>query len=555
MKIRNNISAAVMALTFCASCNVETSTVMFVEDNDLSYASDTVFSVLGILSKVQAVADRTVLLGELRGDLVSTEDQDLKAIGNFSFDNDSVASLYRDYYAIINNCNYFLANADSTMKRNNASVFAKERAVVSAYRAWTYLQLATNFSEVPFITTPLLSYSDIYAEHDKATLEEICTYFINDLEPQIYQPFPSYGDFSYYSNATFDSKVFFLPIPLLLGDLYLWRGSATGNTTDFAEAAEYYHEYLTDKALYASETFSNLYYSAEFTSWSSGWGQIFRSIKGNGERISLIPLAANSTYGRTATLHETMAKLEGSEMLKLIVDNAPYCYTGYDIERTALKADSVFYGTKASPEYLYTTVASAEPQYTFGDLRLYQTHGFEDYTMPINKYSASQPFVTTYRSGLVYLRLCEAICRAGYPQTAFVLLKYGLSRGNMVAYASEELSKLMTLQWTFYDFGDNAENIGMHARGCGQSEADSLYSITGATNAIEAVEDLLIDELALETAFEGNRYGDLMRFAMRRGTSFIADRVASRDDDAASLNTYLKEKNNWYLPSPSFATK
>ena len=47
----------------------------------------------------------------------------------------------------------------------------------------------------------------------------------------------------------------------------------------------------------------------------------------------------------------------------------------------------------------------------------------------------------TYRAGTVYLRLAEAINRAGYPLTAFHVLKYGLSRGNLIKYdANGEIS-------------------------------------------------------------------------------------------------------------------
>ncbi len=44
------------------------------------------------------------------------------------------------------------------------------------------------------------------------------------------------------------------------------------------------------------------------------------------------------------------------------------------------------------------------------------------------------------------------------------------------------------------------------------------------------VEDMICGEMALETAYEGNRFYDLMRFAFRRGEDFPASRVARRDD-------------------------
>ena len=44
--------------------------LVYAEGGHLNQPTDTVYSMMGILQKMQAIADRTVLLGELRGDLV-----------------------------------------------------------------------------------------------------------------------------------------------------------------------------------------------------------------------------------------------------------------------------------------------------------------------------------------------------------------------------------------------------------------------------------------------------------------------------------------------------
>jgi hypothetical protein len=73
---------------------------------------------------------------------------------------------------------------------------------------------------------------------------------------------------------------------------------------------------------------------------------------------------------------------------------------------------------------------------------------------------------------------------------------------------------------------------------------------------IEAVEDLIIDEDALELAFEGCRFSDLARVALRRNDpKYLAERVARRSTgdkntpNSALLN-HLSNKQNWYLPFP-----
>ena len=70
---------------------------------------------------------------------------------------------------------------------------------------------------------------------------------------------------------------------------------------------------------------------------------------------------------------------------------------------------------------------------------------------------------------------------------------------------------------------------------------------------IEAVEDLIIDEDALELAFEGCRFSDLARVAIRRGDpSFLAKRVAKRSGNLdQKLYNVLLNSSNWYLPFPT----
>ena len=71
---------------------------------------------------------------------------------------------------------------------------------------------------------------------------------------------------------------------------------------------------------------------------------------------------------------------------------------------------------------------------------------------------------------------------------------------------------------------------------------------------IEAVEDLIVDEGALELAFEGSRFSDLARVAIRRGDpTFLAKRVAKRggDMDMGLYNFLSRSSKNWYLPFPT----
>ena len=120
--------------------------------------------------------------------------------------------------------------------------------------------------------------------------------------------------------------------------------------------------------------------------------------------------------------------------------------------------------------------------------------------------------------------------------------------------------------------------IGIHARGAGDVREDTVYYVLKPkviseklygdsiglvfNDTIEYIDNLIIDELALESTLEGNRFGDLIRFAKRRQAwrdgnyrDFLATRVANRggEEVSAAERNELYEKLSsseelWYLP-------
>jgi len=575
MKTKITLFVGLMVLasgTLFTSCDVDTTTVMFVEDNTLTSGRDTVYSVLGIINQLQKLADQTVLLGEVRGDLVTTynefssgeDNTALDKLANFEQGDDTTYNNYSYYYAVINNCNYFISRADEELTSHQESIFQKEIAVVKTYRAWTYLQLAKIYGTVPYYTDPLLTYSEIEEVandlSNRKEMEEICTLLIEDLEPYIDVETPSYSSFSYGEDVTVDSKWFFFPVRLVLGDLYLWKATYTGNKNDYAEAAQYYRDYLYKNDKDASSTYSIRYSTDQFSSTTGSWKNQFSQVSNN-DRICFIPMALESSYGRTSQLKTLFSSsLVCSDYLDNLSDSTYYCYVSNTFE-FGLVQDTI-----ETNEWYNYTLTSGEVVYNVGDLRLdASTNDLGDEGRYITKYYSSNPHVTVYRTAVVFMRLAEAINAAGYPITAFNILKYGLSTGNLINYdQNQEYARLKASGYTFYDLGDN-KNIGIHARGCGNAERDSShYSFPQITaenptlaDSINAVENLICNECAFESAFEGHRFYDLMRMSIRRNDcSFLASRIARRNHPkysetaikATTIYQKLLQKDNWYLP-------
>ncbi len=167
-------------------------------------------------------------------------------------------------------------------------------------------------------------------------------------------------------------------------------------------------------------------------------------------------------------------------------------------------------------------------------------------------------YVSIYRTGILYLRFAEAVNFAGKPALAFAVLKYGLKKEILDSRSLIPPHELET-GYEYINIFENEvfnENIGIHSRGSGRTDLNTSYVIpSGLQNrmdSIESVSGFILTELALETAFEGNRFHDLMRFSWHLdNNNILADAVALKHvGKELQIKAYLSDSRNWYLPLP-----
>lgn len=139
----------------------------------------------------------------------------------------------------------------------------------------------------------------------------------------------------------------------------------------------------------------------------------------------------------------------------------------------------------------------------------------------------------------------------------------------MSRYISEKEIMNSYFNLVFFDDVFNESNTqGIHSRGCGEAECDTLYTLPMPEVALASyadtvayqvplVEDMIMREMTLEKAFEGQRYYDLMRIALRRGDpDYLAKPVANRTGvEDAALRSLLMNQANWYLPIEPASSK
>ena len=184
--ITKNITKYLIACSLCCggaaiftSCEdmFEVESDRQVIDPALNQKTDSMFYTLGILKGLQQVADQYVMTGEMRGDLTATNsytETDLRKLANFTADVTNKYDSAYIYYRIINNCNYYIAHRDTSLRTGSQLVAIPEYAEALAVRAWAYLQLCKNYGEVPFYTDPLTSIGQANSLPDKKDLKGVC---------------------------------------------------------------------------------------------------------------------------------------------------------------------------------------------------------------------------------------------------------------------------------------------------------------------------------------------------------------------------------------------
>ena len=549
-----------MMFTSCSDMmDTDSEFVEFQEDNQLQAPTDSVYSVMGIIYKMQVIADRTVLLGELRSDLTTTTaaaSSDLKAISNFKIDGQNVYNRISDYYAVINNCNYFLEHINKDLVKNDRKVFESEYAAVKAFRAWTYLQVVQVYGKVPLVTEPLLTEEAAQNAMNQEPMDitAICNYFIEDIKAYVDTKLHVYGQIN-----NLNSQKFFIPVRALLGDLCLWAGR-------YQDAAQYYHDYLASRTAPIRTGKSKAYwYDASTKEFRYATNSIsFTSA--NSECLCYIPMEGNEFYGiaseltnifNSTELNRQYAQVMPTEGLRKLSAAPNYCVTYTKIDQ--------------SSDTIYAPKENLEDKKYAGDLRFgtiyeHRVNNKERYARTSNVIQSIDKFnsdgVTLYRTNIVYLRYAEALNRAGFPQSAFAVLKYGLYPDIVNKQISDAERALGASFINFNGDDFTEENTqGIHSRGSGNAECDTLYVLPQpdeykATRADTVtyqqpfIEDMIINEMALEGAFEGYRFYDLMRVALRRGKpAYLADAISRRDGEVNSeLHSLLMNTDNWYLP-------
>ncbi len=453
MKVKSIIACGLLLLGVgAATTSCED---MFTAENTLVTTDlapkDTLYQMMGIIQRMQKLADRTVLLGEIRADLVEVDPIHASAdIQELSVNKVSLNNVYNkpaDYYAVINNCNVFLTKVDSArFGQGIRRYFEKEICSVKCFRAWCYLELVKIYGEVPFITQPVLTSGqaeDILLTGQKADMKTILDFCIADLQkypdmPENEELRQSYGNKTY---AGIKYNEMMIPVRALLAELYLWRASYTNSQQDYLNAIAMYHDFFTfPREEVNTGNYDVAWMDRDFHRMSDSYINYFTSA--SELCAGVLPMDTTTYYGNVADLAAVFnSKYSNkyypaaipSQRMKDISKSQDYCYYTTDG-----KISEIIMGSHNPNDYenkLYEgDLRLSSIYYTMSNFRESQYNSDVNPMMMVNyKYYTSTSsdrriqYIPLFRYTTLYLHMAEALNRAGFPETAFAILAHGLS--------------------------------------------------------------------------------------------------------------------------------
>ncbi|WP_245893750.1 RagB/SusD family nutrient uptake outer membrane protein [Sphingobacterium gobiense] len=166
--LMSGLAALMLSFTGCSSYfDVDTNDILL--DEDYVKESNELYSgYMGVASKMQALADQTVFLADLRTDLLEptvNAPQDLWDLYNFNEKPGNSFANPRAYYDLIVNANAYLDKVIAYKAKNPTAIEEEHyRALISGtirYKVWAYLTLGKLYGQVAYFDDPNLSLDKI----------------------------------------------------------------------------------------------------------------------------------------------------------------------------------------------------------------------------------------------------------------------------------------------------------------------------------------------------------------------------------------------------------
>jgi hypothetical protein len=472
---------------------------------------DVEVSVYGAFVPYQDFAPKLIMLDGVRSDMMEitpNADLNLREINNQNISANNPYIDASDLYKVIININEVLLNIDKVKgldkEYDELTAFSYKGALVGL-RAYTYLNLVRLYNKAAYFEDNMVT---IPANHSQNILgkSEIIDKLIAQLEEYFKSPFTT-TKYPEYRFGNFPNN------KAILGELYLEVGR-------YADAATYLK--------LACESYQNgpALLKVDKSYRDAAWGSIFLNAESQSiENIAVVP------YSR--------AEGQFNPLASWLSVNGDYMVKPSSIVIDSFMSQIPLAGTVSMDLY--------RGAFTFGaeDIAMTSDTTFEYVNPYIRKYAVDandlqSSDIILSRAADLHLLLAEAYNRMGDETSqkyALMLLNQGVNSTNPKPAP----------------FSKWSGNLGIRGRAYLKSRLVPERDSIPLEERTKLIEDLIIAERAMELAFEGKRWFDLVRIAERRNDpAYLADRVAAKFAGTSqydAIRNKLMNPASWYLPS------
>lgn len=488
---------------------------------------------LGIMTNLQAIGDKEILLTDTRAELLETTTNSTpELIALYNYDENLQGNSYADpapYYETIMACNDYLSKMEAYGKLTGVDLEMWADLVSCAIRVkvWVYKTIAEIYGEAVWFDTPVYELTELTPANgfELLSVEQVMERCLQLMKNGLYGV-PSNREINFvawldpeHANSIAESKEYrpwnhmVPPYEGLLCELLLWNGAALDAVTpDGSASAPYYQEVcdvllpLLDQKFFETKG-NNPYWSCN-TNIKGKWGDVFS--KNNNDYIYM-EIISMIIYDYTKNQTNTL--------------NDHFLPSGYN--HYLLAPSQV--GMNRWSDKSFNPGGSQ-------DVRYNRTFRYPDSAQPyIYKYSVASRssyadvHVVTYRANMYHFFLVEALNHLKrYVQSAAVL-NNGL---NNIFDEEDSDWAGFTINWTKAAVDNKYYDMGIR----GMFEIATRNIITDPSESdlseieIQKYNDLqMLDEALLEYACEGRTLPMMNRMALRyRDLNIVADRVCPK---------------------------
>ena len=543
------------ALSSCKKILDAESKDVLEEKNMYRNIFDADAAVIGVYGKFMGLAEQYVVLNELRGDLATVTvkaDANLQQIDEHRVQDGNPYASPRPFYEVILNCNDVLHNLDIMLRDKKLKVeeYNMRYSDIATVRCWLYLQLGIHFGKVPYVTDEFADMAalDAIGSMPRIEFNQLIDTLTRQMEALPYmQPYASSASLVTTVDGYVTNK-FFINKQIMVGQLYLWKGDYRKAAVAFKTVMEVggTGDLNTNRVTYGSKADNNdlAVGYVRYREWdesqlidnnSQGWRSIFARSEDKlfgYEWIWYLPF--NESFKPVDPFINLFSNRGGS----YLVQPSQYAIDKWNSQKQKNDFSYDARGKKFSWRMLNDQPVIMKYLYNYLDEKSFA---------PINLFAKNGKWFL-YRAASLHLDFAEAANRDGHQPLAYALLNQGLTT----------IPNKITNEGNPYNFdarksenpritGDWSANAGIRGRA-------NLYSLDVTGDSTLFIEDQVINEAGLELAYEGRRWSDLVRIALRRNDpAFLADKIynkliAQNNPKAAEVRTRLMNKENWYLP-------